>query len=242
MGSHPLPNALDRRFFARNEIALDEGTADRSKGIAVMRVVVDAQRRAVFEDDAPRAFNLKGEQIEWILEPADFKLMAIERAGLNSATVVVRHQLVLLVTAADPCALVGECFRAGLVTDCDQVGWAAVKRNAEFGTRKARTLNDRLVVPGQETLCFAEARDAHGLKILFEKGASGIRMLWPQAHGFAADVPQYPGQGLAAIGLACFAQGLAAGLIRCECGEMIIRRPTCDLRPFDRLELAVREF
>jgi hypothetical protein len=179
MRSHPLPNALHRHFFARNEIALDEGATDRSKGVAVMRVVVDAQRRAVFEDDAPRAFNLNGEQIEWILEPADFKFLAIERAGLNSATVVVRHQLVLLVTAADPCALVWKCFRAGLVTDCDQVGWAAVKRNVEFGTRKARTLNDRLVVPGQETLCFAQTRDAYGLKILFEEGASGIGILRP---------------------------------------------------------------
>src|SRR6266481_998456 len=98
MRSHPLPNALHRHFFARNEIALDEGTADGSKGIAVMRVVVDAQRRAVFEDDAARAFNLNGEQIEWILEPADFKFLAIERAGLNSSTVVVWYQLVLLVT------------------------------------------------------------------------------------------------------------------------------------------------
>src|SRR6266567_6272829 len=183
MRSHPLPNALHRHLFARNEIARDESTAGRGKGVAVMRVVVDAQRRAVFEDDAPRAFNLKGEQIEWILEPADFKFLAIERAGLNSATVVVRYELVLVVTAADPCALVWKFFRAGLVTDCDQVGRAAVKRNVEFGTRKARTLNDRLVVPGQETLCFAQTRDAHGLKILFEEGASGIQIRPPQTHG-----------------------------------------------------------
>ncbi len=47
--------------------------------------------------------------------------------------------------------------------------------------RKARTLNDRLVVPGQKTLCFAQTRDAHRLKILFEEGAGGIRMLRPQA-------------------------------------------------------------
>jgi hypothetical protein len=53
-----------------------------------------------------------------------------------------------------------------------------------------------------------------------------------------ADAPQCPGQASAAVGPPCFAQGLAAGLIRCECGEMIIRRPTCDLRPFDRLELS----
>src|SRR5262245_1893629 len=96
--------------------------------MAVVRVVVDSQRRAILEDDAPRAFNRKGEQIEWILEPADFKFLAIERARLNSPTVVVRHELVLLVTAADPCALVWKCFRAGLVADCDQVGWAAVKQ------------------------------------------------------------------------------------------------------------------
>ena len=79
-----------------------------------MRVVVDAQRRAVFEDDAPRAFNLKGEQIEWILKPADFKFLAIERAGLNSATVVVRHQLVLLVTAAIRVPLLGNAFEPDL--------------------------------------------------------------------------------------------------------------------------------
>jgi hypothetical protein len=42
-------------------------------------------------------------------------------------------------------------------------------------------LNDRLVVPGQETLRFAQTRDAHGLKILFEEGAGGIRMLWPES-------------------------------------------------------------
>src|SRR4029453_18279090 len=54
MRSHPLPNALHRHLFARNEIALDESTAGRGKGIAVMRVVVDAQRCAVFEDDGPR--------------------------------------------------------------------------------------------------------------------------------------------------------------------------------------------
>src|SRR5919198_1948636 len=106
MRSHPLPHPLQRRLFARNEIALDEEAANRGKGIAVMRVVVDAQWRAVFEDDAARAFKLDGEQIEWIPEPADFKLLAIERTGFDGAAVVIRHELVLLVAAADPGALV----------------------------------------------------------------------------------------------------------------------------------------
>src|SRR2546430_8325407 len=169
MRSHPLPNALHRHFFARNEIALDESTAGRGKGIAVVRVVVDAQRRAVLEDDAPRAFNLDGEQIEWILEPADFKFLSIERAGFDSAAVVIRDELVLLIAAADPCALVWKCFRAGLVAGRDQVGRAAVDWDMKFGIGKTRTLNDRLVIPGQETLCFAQTRDAHGLKFCSKK-------------------------------------------------------------------------
>ena len=39
-----------------------------------------------------------------------------------------------------------------------------------------------------------------------------------------------------------YAQGLAARLIGCESGEMIIRRPARELAPFDRLELAACEF
>ena len=46
--------------------------------------------------------------------------------------------------------------------------------NVEFGTRKARTPNDRLVVPGQKTLCFAQTRNAHALKILTVASVAGI--------------------------------------------------------------------
>src|SRR6266516_5105785 len=215
MRSHPLPNALHRHLFARNEIARDESTAGRGKGIAVMRVVVDAQRCAVFEDDAPRAFNLDGEQIEWIPEPADFKFLAIERARFDGAAVIVRHELVLLVTAPDPCALVWKCIRAGLAAGHDQVGRAAVEWDMEFRIWEARALNNRLIVPGQQTLCFAQTRDAHGLKILFEEGASGIQIRTPHTHGFAADVRKGLGD-LPALSALYFAQGLATRIIGCE--------------------------
>jgi hypothetical protein len=50
----------------------------------------------------------------------------------------------------------------------------------EYAIGKARALNDRLEITGQETLGLAQARDPHRLKILFEKRASGIRMLRPE--------------------------------------------------------------
>ena len=79
-----------------------------------MRVIVDAQRRAILKDHAPRAFNLDREQVKWILEPADFKFLSIKRAGLNCGSVVVRHELPLVVAATDPRTLVWKCSDPGL--------------------------------------------------------------------------------------------------------------------------------
>ena len=154
-------------------------------------IVVDAQRRAILEDHARRAFDLDREQVERILEPADFKFLAIERAGLDCAAVVVRHQLVLLVAATDPHTLVWKCNGAGLVAGRDQVRRAAVERDMEFRIGKARALNDRLEIAGQKSLGLAQPRDAHRLKILFEEGASGLQNPAAQVYGLAADVRQW---------------------------------------------------
>ena len=111
----------------------------------------------------------------------------------------------------------------------------------EFRIWEARALNNRLIVPGQQTLCFAQTRDAHGLKILFEEGASGIQIRPPQTHGFAADVRKGLGE-LPAVSALYFAQGLATRVIGCEGGKVIIGIPAHEICPFDRLELAVRQF
>src|SRR5215813_1577266 len=102
MRRYPFANALHRHLLAWNEIALNEHAADRGIGVTVVRIVVDAQRGAVLEDYARRAFNLDREDVEWILEPANFKFLPVERAGLNGAAVVVRHEFVVLVAATDP--------------------------------------------------------------------------------------------------------------------------------------------
>ena len=181
MRGHPVANALRRDLLARNEIAVDEHALDRAVAITVVRIEADAQRRAVLEDHAPRAFDLDREQVEWILEPADFEFLAIERAGLDGAAVVVRHEFVVLVAAADPHPFVRKCNGAGLVAGSDQVTRPAVERDMEFGIGKARARNDRLEIAGQKSLGLAQTRDAHRLKILFEEGASGIGILRPQA-------------------------------------------------------------
>jgi hypothetical protein len=86
-----------------------------------VRIVVDAQRRAVLEDYARRAFNLDREDVEWILEPANFKFLAVERAGLNGTAVVVWHEFVVLVAATDLRIFVWKCIGAWPVAGRNQV-------------------------------------------------------------------------------------------------------------------------
>ena len=46
---HPLPDLLHRHLILRDDVALDQDAADRRVGIAVMRVVIDADGGAVLE-------------------------------------------------------------------------------------------------------------------------------------------------------------------------------------------------
>jgi hypothetical protein len=108
----------------------------------------------------------------------------------------------------------------------------------EFGTGKARARNNRLEIAGQKPRDLAQARDANGLKVPFEEDAGGIGILWPQAHGVAADVPQGGGDRGVIVAARRLARGAAALPIGCESGEMIIGRPARELGPFDRLKLA----
>ena len=238
---HPGADALSRHLLARHEIALDEYALDRAVVIAVVRIVADAHRRAVLEDHAPRAFDLDREQVERILEPADLELLPVERAGLDGAAVVVRHELVVPGAAADPHALVRKCGGAGLVAGRDQVARPPVERDRELGVGKARARNNRLEIAGQKSHGLAQTRDADGLKILLEESAGGMRILRLQGDGLAADVPQGAMDRSAIVGARYFAQGPAARLIGRERFEMIIGCPARELAPFDGLELAARE-
>src|SRR6516225_8250566 len=87
----------------------------------------------------------------------------------------------------------------------DQVRRAAVERDMEFGIGKARALNNRLEITGNKSLDLTQTRDAHGLKILLEEGASSVRVLRLQVYGFAADVPQRAMDRSVVVGTRSFA-------------------------------------
>src|SRR5262249_9768824 len=150
----------------------------------------DAHGRTVLQNHAPRALHLDREQVERVLEPADLELLPVERAGLDGAAVVVRHQLVVAGAAADPHALVRKSGGAGRVAVRDQVARPAVERNRKLGAGKARARNNRLEIAGQKSLGLTQASDADGLKILLEESAGGMRIPGLQGDGLAADARQ----------------------------------------------------
>ena len=78
-----------------------------------MRIVADAQRGAALQDYARRAFNLDREDVEWILEPANFKFLAVERADLNGAAVVVRQSSLFSVRRPIRAPLFGNASEPG---------------------------------------------------------------------------------------------------------------------------------
>ena len=60
-------NPVHRYFFARNAIGSCKGMAKPSIRITIVRVIIDAQRSAIFQNYARRTFYLDREQVEGIL-------------------------------------------------------------------------------------------------------------------------------------------------------------------------------
>src|SRR5262249_28854642 len=115
-------------------------------------VVIDSERRAVFQDYTPRAFDLHREQVGRIFEPTYLEFFAIEGAGLNGRPVVIRDELPPPVAATDPRMPIWKRVGSRLSASYEQVRRAAVNRYMKFLIRKARALNDRLKVTGYKPL------------------------------------------------------------------------------------------
>ena len=205
-----------------------------------MGIVVDAQRRAVFEDHASRPLDLNRQGLERVSQPADFELLPIKGAGLDRPAIVIRHDLVLFVTPTDEGAFVGE-LGPWLVAGGRKIGRTPIKRDVEFRIGEARARDDRLVIPRQETLHLAKPRDLDRSEIIFEEPARGFFISRPHARAAPADFPQRVENRAVIARLLDAAKDLAAGLVSDESSEVIVRRPAGNVAPLDWLELSIRK-
>ncbi len=93
-----------------------------------MRVVVDAQRRAVGELDPRRALDLREQQVGLAFQPGDLQPAAGDGAVLDLGAVVIGHQLAPADLAIHRAA-VRQADRALVLAAHEQVGRAAIDRN-----------------------------------------------------------------------------------------------------------------
>ena len=138
-------------------LAVDQHAADRRVGPAVMRIVVDAQDGAVFEPDARRALDLREQHVDRVAQPADFQMPAVERAVLDLAAVVIRHDLAAADAAADVDALAGKRSPSLRRPDDHEIGRPAIQRRGELAGRHARAVDDRLVIAGEKACRYRRA-------------------------------------------------------------------------------------
>src|SRR3954464_2285382 len=64
VGMHPALDAVHRHFFARNEITLDQNTADSGVAVAVMAIVVEPKQRSIFKPYTCRTLDLDRHGVE----------------------------------------------------------------------------------------------------------------------------------------------------------------------------------
>jgi hypothetical protein len=165
--AHPFYGALRRHFFPRDQVAFDQYPSGWHKRITVVRIVVDAKHFTVLETNARRTLDLDGERVGGIAQPADFQVLAVERTVLDLATVVIRHEFAGR-GAPEGAAVVGK--RASVrYARRHQIARATEQRHGEFPGREARSVDDRLIVPGEKTGGIAEPADMRGDEIGFEE-------------------------------------------------------------------------
>src|SRR5262245_4962405 len=107
----------------------------------------------------------------------------------------------------------------------------------KFRRGKARARDDRLEIAGQQTFGLAQAPDAPAENFARRRRARPRYSADAPAR-LAADVRQRAGDLSALVDAAQFEERLAAGLISCKSGEMVVSRPAREVGPFDRFKLA----
>src|SRR5262249_49979792 len=122
-----------------------------------------------------------------------------------------------------------------------EIGRAPVKRHIELRVRHARTVNDRLVIAGEQPTRFAKLGDPHRAEILLEESARLVALERRARHPFA-DVLESKRNSARIAQLTLPVERLAARLEGRESGAMIVAGPAVEVRPLERLKLAIRDF
>ena len=214
-----------------------------SIGPAIVRVVVDAQDRAVFQPDPGRALNLREQHVDLAAQPADFQMPAVERALLDLAAVVIRHDLAAADAAADFDSLAWKRIAQLAAAGDDQIGRPAIKRRGEFAGRHPRAVDDRLVVSGEKSFRVAELADAQRPEIVLEEFPGAVLLERNGGDGALADrFERLVDRRRFAARLPGAVERAAAGEKSGKRGGVIVSRPAFERRPIERLVLRIGEF
>jgi hypothetical protein len=177
-----------------------------------MRVVTDAEQGAVFEPNARGTLDLDGQRLGGGAQPADFKVLAVERTILDLAAVVIRHELAAR-CAAQGAAGVGK-WTAIRHARHHQVARTTVQRHREFPCREPRAIDDRLIIAGEKAGGIAQLSDSHGNEICLEKLPRRLRFEPPRLDRAGADLFERGAYG----------SGVARGALELRMSQSIVGR------------------
>ncbi len=176
----------------------------------------------------------------WLLSQHDFQPALLDRAILDLRAIVIGHELAAADLAIDR-ALVRQIGRGLVKALHEQVRGTPVDRDVEDLVRLPRSLDDGLVIAGDEAVALAEPRYFQRREILLEEGArlgavgnlgrprdaTGIA----QGRAERARIRRHRRRILRRDRLAAGAKGL-------EGGEMIVLAPAGNVGPGERKILA----
>jgi hypothetical protein len=132
--------------------------------------------------------DLDDQMLGLVLDPGDLETLAVQGAVEDLAAVVVRHQRT---AAGAPQRLpaIGKPG-TGAVQRRHEIGRPAIDRNLEDGRGEPRSLDDRLIVAGEEARAVAQLGDAQRTEVALEEQPCLLVRQALAGDGAAAHVPQ----------------------------------------------------
>jgi hypothetical protein len=165
-------------------------------------------------------------------------VLSLERALLDCAAVVVRLHLTFRVKPPNS-RTVWKTGACGLLAIDQEITRAPIKWPLEFRIWKPRSVDDRLIITGEEPRRFPSPGDPHGPEILFKEFARLGRTSNFCSRGPPASVQETVVDRPWVVRPLAGEKRLAARQKGREGRSVIVGRPAVEIGPFDRLELRI---